>query len=167
MVVDPVYYTVSPGSLVGILKASYMNWLFDGSHTLRVIFDDGIAETSFTLSTSSSNSQADASSSTPQQAESYNANSYNTNSYSQDSTYVPQWNYNNSSTSQGQSPNRQYSQTEESFGWVEYSDTSSLAPEAVTPATTGDGNHPLVWVALLVMAVSMMGAVLYRKRITD
>ena len=167
MVVDPVYYTVSPGSLVGIIKASYMNWLFDGSHTLRVIFDDGIAETSFTLATSSSNSQADASSSTPQQAESYNANSYNTNSYSQDSTYVPQWNYNNSSTSQGQSPNRQYSQTEESFGWVEYSDTSSLAPEAVTPATTGDGNHPLVWVALLVMAVSMMGAVLYRKRITD
>ncbi len=47
--VDPSNAIVESGSLKVSLKAEYMATLSEGKHTLKVFFDDGVAETTFTI----------------------------------------------------------------------------------------------------------------------
>ena len=48
-VLDPANYTAVSGSLKASLKADYMATLSEGKHTLKVNFDDGSVETTFTV----------------------------------------------------------------------------------------------------------------------
>ncbi len=47
--VDPANYITESGSTIVSLKADYLNTLKPGTHKLRVEFEDGIAETTFTV----------------------------------------------------------------------------------------------------------------------
>lgn len=49
------YYTVKKGSTIVTLNASYLEMLNTGTHTLRVNFKDGYAETDFTVNEASAN----------------------------------------------------------------------------------------------------------------
>ena len=49
-------YTAESGSLKAALKSDYLNTLAAGSHKLKIVFDDGSAETSFTVTEASSES---------------------------------------------------------------------------------------------------------------
>ena len=50
---DSVHYTAQSGSTIVELKASYLETVAEGSHTLRTTFSDGYAETTFTIKASS------------------------------------------------------------------------------------------------------------------
>ena len=54
---DSVHYTAQSGSTIVELKASYLETLAEGSHTLRTTFSDGYAETTFTIKASSVDEQ--------------------------------------------------------------------------------------------------------------
>lgn len=56
--VDTLCYEVTPGSTVIKLKASYLNSLSEGVHTLAIISSNGSAETQFTIIKPSSNSSS-------------------------------------------------------------------------------------------------------------
>ncbi|WP_080797101.1 BspA family leucine-rich repeat surface protein [Arabiibacter massiliensis] len=51
--VDPSNYTVTEGSTIVMLKPAYLATLAPGAHTLRLVFEDGIAETAFTVAEAS------------------------------------------------------------------------------------------------------------------
>lgn len=48
-VVDPAHYTLSEGSTIVELHADFLKTLSAGEHTLRVLFKDGTADTTFTV----------------------------------------------------------------------------------------------------------------------
>ena len=49
VVVDPMHYTHASGSTKVTLKASYLNTLANGKHTLTIVSTDGDASTTFTI----------------------------------------------------------------------------------------------------------------------
>lgn len=51
--VDSSNYTVKEGSTIITLKAEYLNALNVGTHTFELMWADGSAETTFTVSTAS------------------------------------------------------------------------------------------------------------------
>lgn len=61
-VVDAANYAASSGSLNASLKASYLDTLASGSHTLKVNFKDGSAETKLTINDAPANSSDDSNS---------------------------------------------------------------------------------------------------------
>lgn len=53
-IVDPANYTVTEGSTIIELKADYLKTLSEGTHTFEIIWTDGTAGTSFTVSKNTS-----------------------------------------------------------------------------------------------------------------
>lgn len=53
-IVDPANYTVTEGSTIIELKADYLKTLSEGTHTFEIIWTDGAAGTSFTVSKNTS-----------------------------------------------------------------------------------------------------------------
>lgn len=55
-IVDPVNYTVTPGSTIIEFKPEYLKTLSEGSHTFEMFWTDGSASTSFTVAKNTSGS---------------------------------------------------------------------------------------------------------------
>ena len=49
MIVDPANYDAESGSLKATLKADYLETLDEGERDIKVVFDDGKAETTLTV----------------------------------------------------------------------------------------------------------------------
>lgn len=75
--IDPGYYTATEGSTIITLKASYMNTLSAGSHTIEILWTDGSASTTFTINANPADNNSQSSNDSANQNNNSNNDSAN------------------------------------------------------------------------------------------
>ena len=132
--VDKNNYTVTEGSTIITLKASYLNTLSAGNHTVEILWTDGSANTTFTTKANTADN-------------SNNNQNANNNSGSSDNSNNNQ-NANNNSSSSGNSNNNQNANNNSNSS--DDKPSSGTDKKDVTAPKTGD-NTPSVWLFILLI----------------
>ena len=96
--IDPGYYTATEGSTIITLKASYMNTLSAGSHTIEILWTDGSASTPFTINANPADNNSQSSNDSTNQNNNSNNDSANQNNNSNNDSANNSANQNNNSS---------------------------------------------------------------------
>ena len=148
---DAANYTAASGSLKASISGSFLATLPAGNHTLKVLFDDGNAETNLTIaeapeeSSESSKAEESSADSKPEESSDSAAAESSSDSAAESSQQ--------SSTPESSQPEKSQSTT----------DTSSKDKNP----NTGDGSHMVLWTLVLLISLMGIAALVWRRSSND
>ena len=148
---DAANYTAASGSLKASISGSFLATLPAGNHTLKVLFDDGSAETNLTIA------EAPEESSDSSEAEESSADSKPEES--SDSTAAE-------SSADSAAESSQQSSTPESSQPEKSQSTTDTSSKDKNP-NTGDGSHMVLWTLVLLISLMGIAALVWKRSSND